>query len=596
MDNNQETTKTERLIKKIPSKPDEVINTSDDQIKRPEEPVEKYTVPVLEYLDKVFELSHESGITDTFLANSKTQLASLSQVLDITPIQVVLFSHFLSRGNDTEIWQKEMSESLKCNNIQFLRYSDDIKSLENKRLVRCSRTINDLGIITKETYRVPASVKNALVKNEVIKTWHYANIKAEEELFDIIGDVFNQRTNGEFSFTEFYAELYDIICISQNFTFSKIIKEYGWLPSCFHEEFILLLRFSYLFIKNKDNCISIDYFAKMFETKYMVWNIERQLRNGSHLLLHYGWIEYCDNDGFPDPDHFKLTDGAKELLFSEMDITQQQKNRNSSFTSAKSISAKTLFYNKKETAQVNKLTDLLQEENFTIVQKRLSEQGLRGGFACLFYGDPGTGKTETVYQIARKTGRDIMDIDISTTKDKWFGESEKHIKQLFSQYRSCLKADALAPILFFNKADAVIGKRTEIGDANASINQTLNTIQNIILQEIEKFDGILIATTNLPQNFDKAFERRFLYKIKFAKPDLIARISIWKSIIHELPAADAETLATRFDFSGGQIENIARKCTVESIISGSEVLFEKMIAFCKEETLTEQSNPIGFRI
>jgi SpoVK/Ycf46/Vps4 family AAA+-type ATPase len=113
---------------------------------------------------------------------------------------------------------------------------------------------------------------------------------------------------------------------------------------------------------------------------------------------------------------------------------------------------------------------------------------------------------------------------------------------------------------------------------------------------MENLNGILIATTNLTQNLDKAFERRFLYKIEFEKPNAEAKQHIWQSIIPTLQDSDVAELSQRFDFSGGQIENIARKCTVDSIISGEEPDLNTLVFHCKHEMLTKNRNPIGFNI
>ena len=136
------------------------------------------------------------------------------------------------------------------------------------------------------------------------------------------------------------------------------------------------------------------------------------------------------------------------------------------------------------------------------------------GFCCIFYGAPGTGKTETVYKLARQTGRDIMRVDVNKIKSCWVGESEKNIKAAFDRYRNICKNSPLAPILLFNEADAILGIRME-GASNA-VDKMENSIQNIILQEMESIEGIMIATTNLTTNLDKAFERRFLYKIRLS--------------------------------------------------------------------------------
>ena len=148
--------------------------------------------------------------------------------------------------------------------------------------------------------------------------------------------------------------------------------------------------------------------------------------------------------------------------------------------------------------------------------------------------------------------------------------------------------------LLLNEADAIIGKRQE--GAERAVEKMENTIQNIILQEMENLDGILIATTNLAQNMDKAFERRFLYKIKFEKPTLEARINIWHEMIPALSESDTQTLASKYDFSGGQIENIARHYAINNILYGSQInTIETLISHCENERLeTKEAKRIGF--
>jgi SpoVK/Ycf46/Vps4 family AAA+-type ATPase len=123
-----------------------------------------------------------------------------------------------------------------------------------------------------------------------------------------------------------------------------------------------------------------------------------------------------------------------------------------------------------------------------------------------------------------------------------------------------------------------------------------NSIQNIILQEMEQLDGIMIATTNLQQNMDKAFERRFLYKVKFEKPTFEARASIWLTMIPTLNDMDARTLAEKYDFSGGQIENIARRHAIDSILHGEDQnVMDSLIGHCDSERLSGKNRQrIGF--
>ena len=181
-----------------------------------------------------------------------------------------------------------------------------------------------------------------------------------------------------------------------------------------------------------------------------------------------------------------------------------------------------------------------------------------------------------------------------TSCSKWVGESEQNIKAVFENYRAMCKTSEKMPILLFNEADAILG--TRMGRALHAVDKMENAIQNIVLQEMEMLDGIMIATTNLEQNLDSAFERRFIYKVRFERPNVEQRRRIWLSMMPSLSEDMALQLATTFDLSGGQIENIVRKCDVESILYGeSAVDAEKIQRFCQEEKIQKASTAhVGF--
>ena len=181
---------------------------------------------------------------------------------------------------------------------------------------------------------------------------------------------------------------------------------------------------------------------------------------------------------------------------------------------------------------------------------------------------------------------------ISETKSKWFGESEKLIKKIFDKYRKQIELKEIAPILLFNEADGIFSRRKEFN--RSSVDQTENAIQNIILQEMEDLKGILIATTNMANNLDKAFERRFLYKICFKKPTVESRIQIWKDKIPSLTNDETARLAEKFNFSGGQIDNIARKCLMKEVLYNTAPNLNELLAYCTEENLQTSVQPIGY--
>ena len=234
----------------------------------------------------------------------------------------------------------------------------------------------------------------------------------------------------------------------------------------------------------------------------------------------------------------------------------------------------------------------LEESNYAELRKRLEERKMQRGIAVLLYGPSGTGKTESIMQIARATGRAIYHVDISSTKSCWFGESEKLIKGVFKKYEDICEHSEKSPILLFNEADGIFSKRKDSDSSNVA--QTENTIQNIILEEIERLDGILIATTNMADNLDSAFERRFLFKIKFEKPVLEARKSIWLSKMPALAEEAAQDLAASFSFSGGEIDNVVRKVTIKEVLGGKEPELQEIKRLCREEKLHGDSARIGF--
>ena len=261
------------------------------------------------------------------------------------------------------------------------------------------------------------------------------------------------------------------------------------------------------------------------------------------------------------------------------------------------IVEKQLFYDDELQQQLRLLINNLEEEKFSAMQQRLKNLGMPKGVATLFYGLPGTGKTETAMQIAKATGRAVCHVDISAAKTCWYGESQKRVKGIFTEYRKMCEKEKLKPILLFNEADALFSSRQDINKSHgsSSVAQTENAIQNIILEEMENLDGILIATTNLTENFDSAFARRFLFKISFGKPSIEARKSIWQSKLDGLSDADCRYLAQKFDFSGGEIDNIVRKVVMSEVLDGTKPDLAAIEKLCQHEKLGTQSRQkIGF--
>jgi hypothetical protein len=309
-------------------------------------------------------------------------------------------------------------------------------------------------------------------------------------------------------------------------------------------------------------------------------------------LLKQELVEYSQGRFYNDME-FTITDKTGELLKTHgINILKPESKKNT--IKPESIVSKNLFYELDEKSQIDKVQNMLDNETYHELMTRLSVKGLPQNMNILLFGAPGTGKTETVLQLAKASGREIMKVDISQSKSMWFGESEKLIKKIFKDYEQLKKECKLDPILMFNEADAILATRKN--NTSSSVAQTENAIQNILLEELENFQGIFIATTNLAENLDKAFDRRFLFKIKFQKPGIAARASIWMSKLEKINPSDAEKLANSYDLTGGQIDNIIRKVEIENLINGETMTFEKLAEFCDQEIILQSrgGSRIGF--
>ena len=328
--------------------------------------------------------------------------------------------------------------------------------------------------------------------------------------------------------------------------------------------------------------------------------ILKQIKDGKHPFAQDGYIELRNQAGQVQQGEWVLSHegwlamlGSQEEVDSIVPKEDEDENINM-LTSYKQLAQRPLYFSGKTEEQVQTLTKLLHEEQLAKVRQALKAHKMPLGFCCLFYGTPGTGKTELVQQLAIATQRDLFQVNIATLRDKYVGESEKQLKRIFDKYRSLVKTQERAPILFFNEADAIFGNRME--NTQRSVDKMENALQNIILQEMEVLDGIMICTTNLTSCLDKAFDRRFIYKVEFEKPTNQARKLIWQSMLSSLNDEQATELANRFDFSGGQIQNISRKQVINAIFSGKEELdYDQIKLDCQSESISRNSRgKVGF--
>lgn len=189
------------------------------------------------------------------------------------------------------------------------------------------------------------------------------------------------------------------------------------------------------------------------------------------------------------------------------------------------------------------------------------QKKLKPGFRVLFYGEPGTGKTLAASLLGKYTKRPVFRVDVSMLVSKYIGETEKHLAKLFD------KAENKNWILFFDEADAIFGKRTNVRDAH---DKYANQEVSYLLQRIETFSGLIILASNFKNNMDKAFTRRFHSCIKFNNPKYEERLRIWQQNLPvqlQLKDINLEQIAKRYELTGSNIMNVIQDVSLKTIAS-----------------------------
>ena len=548
---------------------------------------------------EILEPCHHSQLKQDSLESCKEALDFLAGKLNINEFQACLLSIFINQ--DEEISTADIADYLDIPLIDFLSRLEKVDDLVRRKYIL--RT-NEEGNVHPNYKIVKAAIQNIMKNEEPAKAeMHCENyfqfMERLTELHQLL--MFESCLNEDYK-----SDLLELTQANQHLPVCQFVKDYGADDQilyyiCFKQlmyqnsEVTPVKEIQHLYRKEigapiinalvcnqlpllKDGLIS---FHNKAQTELSLRaDICRRLKEEHNIFSffnHPGFRKGCKAD---QEDEAKNDSGYVTKLIAPSTLDEKH-----------------LYYNTVEAEAIDKLTHMLKPANFQRVQLRMEDHHMNKGLCCLFYGDPGTGKTETVKQIARQTHRYVQYVDFAQIRSKWVGESGKHVREFFDQYRKiCEKSDNM-PILLLNEADGLISQR--VSRISQTSDKEENALQNIILEEMERFEGILIATTNLQDNLDPAFERRFLYKLQFHTPSAEIQQKIWLFLLTDLTPSDAQRLSVRYKFSGAQIENVARKHLIESIFSDSPLQFDELQGYCEQELLkskTKLKPVVGFGI
>ena len=543
---------------------------------------------LLKNIDIIFRESRRIISDDLPFNSVKKSLSTISNYLSTTERESFIFAIlFVLNLSETKISFVNLTEHFSNQPTNILLFKSELESLCTKGIVRKNFSGGD-----EDPFGVRYMVNRKVVADILDNKPFCKETLKERDLYSLLEKIFKTIDNRESIFggsNLLSAAVLDIMNENLDIPFINAILDMKLKDE---NNLIFLYVIWAILDENIEPDAGIVLYSIYSKASERV-RVMQRLIDGSHELIKKGLLE--TGEGLFSSDiHLKLSEATIILAKSYGVIFNRRPKSSRKIITPSQIRFKQLIFNDKAISQLNTFRDLLSHNRYENLAKSFEAMNLPECITAIFYGSPGTGKTESVMQIARETDREILKVDISQTKSMWYGESEKMVKQIFKDYNNFMNESIRTPILLINEADALISKRLDV--SFSSTKQTENTIQNIILEELENFKGILIATTNLLQNFDKAFDRRFLYKIHFPKPNQEIRIKIWKNKKTDLSISDCNMLASKFPFSGGHIDNIIRKISIEEAIQDLPLPIDKIVEICSTELLQKNGDlkTIGF--
>ncbi|HEF1919238.1 TPA: ATP-binding protein [Campylobacter coli] len=216
------------------------------------------------------------------------------------------------------------------------------------------------------------------------------------------------------------------------------------------------------------------------------------------------------------------------------------------------------------------LENILKQQDKKVLE-RLNSWGIKSNknieAKIIFYGPAGTGKTMSALAMAKSMKKTVLSFDCSKILSKWVGESEQNVRKIFDTYKNIVQTCKQSPILLLNEADQFLSTRVESSSGSDKMH---NQMQNIFLEQIERFNGVIIATTNFLESLDSAFSRRFDYKIEFKKPDFKDRLKMWEKFLPRKASFekvfDVNILAN-YELSGAQILMVVKNTALKVAVT-----------------------------
>ena len=540
-------------------------------------------------LENISRAAIKSELNLHALARVQGDIDAIASFLGITTAQTILFAVISDLSLQRTVTLEGLAKHFDCSVLRLVTYMKETEYLEKKgfvkRLIRRKGrrpSYNDIG------FTVPAFVIDALLQGDPAKLEAATRFDLPAFLKQVT-DLIDEREENTISTTQVLEEAGFLIAANKQLPFVSYVDSglKSILSKC------AVFAFSFVRLKGQASVDFESFANSLFDDLSQQLEFCQELASGRHELVTTGYIKLIASEFDGEKSASLSLRTARELYHSYPNLLKPENDR-SGLIDYKSLKNKNLLFCPELKEQLDLLEDIMKPSKFRSYCRQLKRNGLSSGITAVFSGEPGTGKTEEVYQLARRTKRCIMMVDLSQMRNKWFGESEKRVKQVFDDYEAIRKTSLVEPILFINEADGLLTKRIDLSASNEASDRVTNTMQNVLLQALENFEGILIATTNLTGNLDRAYERRFSLRLNFPRPDKHIRASIWKEKLPALANEEARLLGERFEISGGEIDNQVRQVLLKKVLNKNNDLYLTLVQSCSESHSFTSKKKVGY--
>jgi AAA+ superfamily predicted ATPase len=545
--------------------------------------------PIIKHIQVIAEEARASQLSQDFQEKVSVQAKRVAKFFSCSDFQAILFSIVFNLNFRSSVDISDLAQFIDCSMIGVSTQLNDIEILVQKGILHCNKSNSkrprrQSTNLNQFEYSVNREVFESIIRNDAK---YEQNIKTINDVFDFLRSCSMVFKDDSLEEEDLEDEIHAIINESHHLSFIQELSKLT-LPQ---DSMTLYFAFCVLFTAGEDLIDLPEVVEKIFDYKDRL-KIRREFLNNQHPLQKHGLIQLQGTD-FKSDRLVSLTDRSLEMLFKDDKIFFTNR-RNEVFNqiSPDKVVEKRLFFDDSLQKQLDTVTNILSEPFFTEYKVRLRQAGSKEAITILLHGASGSGKSEFCYQLCKKTNRPLIMVDLSSMRSKWFGETEKLVKNMFSSYMQKVRHEKITPILLINEADGLLSVRQPLGKDSNSVTSTINTSQNIMLQMLEDLDqgAIVIAVSNLIFNIDDAFTRRFYLRILFLRScSPLVRFNIWQNLIMKnaqsnpiLPEKELWEL-TKFDLSGAQIENVCKKALMNHLVNGTIPDLKDFSTLCIEE-------------